>query len=95
MSSPCTSLRSLLRLRPVCQGAGEPGIFQVSEPGRKFEMFPTPTAYMEEEALNSSTYVEETVRRVTPRVSLRSVLRQQAVFEGGGSLKFFKVSGPI
>ena len=34
-------------------------------------------------------YMEETVRRVT----LHSVLRQQAVFEGGGRLKFFQVPG--
>ena len=34
------------------------------------------------------TYMEETIRRVTPRTSLRSVLLQQAVFEGGSS-KFF------
>ena len=34
--------------------------------------------------------MEETVRRVTPRTLLRSVLRQQAAFEGGRSFEFFK-----
>ena len=33
-------------------------------------------------------YMEETVRRVRPHTSARSVLRQQAVIEGGGELKF-------
>jgi len=45
--------------------------FQVPEPREKFEIFPSPKAYM-----------EETVRRVTSRTSLRSILRKQAVFEG-------------
>ena len=35
--------------------------------------------------------MKETVREVTPRTSLRSVLRQQAVFEGVENLKFFQV----
>jgi len=34
--------------------------------------------------------IEETVRRVTPRTSTRSVFRQQTAIEGGGSSKFFK-----
>ena len=34
----------------------------------------------------------ETVRRVTPRTLLSSVLRQRAVFEGGGSSEYFQVS---
>ena len=37
--------------------------------------------------------MEETVTRVTPRTSLRSVLCQQAVFEGGGRLELFSVPG--
>ena len=35
--------------------------------------------------------MEETVGRVTPCTTLRSVLRLKAVFEGGGSLEFFQV----
>jgi len=38
--------------------------------------------------------MEETVRRMKLRISLRSVLCQQAVFEGGGSLEFFQVPRP-
>ena len=45
--------------------------------------------------LGAKAYMEETVRRVTPRTSLRSVLRQQAVFEVEGSSEFFQVPGPI
>ena len=38
---------------------------------------------------------QETVRRVRSRISLRSVLRQQCVFEGeGGSSEFFQVPEP-
>ena len=50
------SLRSVLHLRPVFEGAGEPGIFSVPEPGAKLGIFVSPRAYM-----------EETVRRVTSR----------------------------
>ena len=35
-------------------------------------------------------YMEETVRRVTPRTSLGLVLRQQAVIEGVEAQNFFK-----
>ena len=45
--------------------------------------------------LSPRTYMEETVRRETPNTSLRSVLHQQAVFEGGESLEFFQVPGRI
>ena len=45
--------------------------------------------------LSSRAYMEETLGRVTPRTSLRSVLRQQPVFEGGGSFEFFQVPRPI
>jgi len=38
-------------------------------------------------------HMEETVRRVTPRPSLHSVLRQQAVFDGGEEARFFLSSG--
>ena len=40
-------------------------------------------------------YMEETVRRVKHPISLRSMLRQQAVIEGGGSSTFFKIPEPI
>ena len=80
MFSPRTSLRKVLCLRPVFEGAGEPGIFSVTESRGKLGIFLSPRAYM-----------EETVRAVTSRTSLRSVLRQQAVFEGGGSSEFFQV----
>ena len=39
MASPRTWLRSVLRLRPVFDGAGEPGIFAVPEPREKFGIF--------------------------------------------------------
>ena len=55
------------------EGAGEPGIFSVPE--GNLGIFPSPRAYM-----------EETVRRVTTRTSLR----QRAVF-GEGGLEFFKI----
>ena len=93
MSLPRTSLCSVLRLRPVFEGAGEPTIFSVSEPRggeteeprRKLGIFLCPGAYM-----------EETVRTVTPCTSLgSSVLRQQAVIEGRGSSKFFHVPESI
>jgi len=41
---------------------------------------------------SSRAYMEATVRRVTSRTSLGSVLRQQTAFEGGGSLEFFSKS---
>ena len=53
-------------------GVGEPEIFSAPEPRGKLGTFLSPKAY-----------VEEAVRRVTPRTSLRSVLHQQAVIEGG------------
>ena len=37
------------------------------------------------------TYMDQTVRRVTPRTSLH----QQAVIEGRGSSKFFQIPLPI
>ena len=43
--------------------------------------------------LSPKVYMEETVRTVTPRTSLRSVFCQQAV--SGGSSEFFQVPGPI
>ena len=61
--------------------------------GVKLRIFPSPTAYMGEELgifISPRAYTEETVRRVKPRTSLRSVLCQQPVFEGRGSLYFFK-----
>ena len=78
MFSPRTPFSSMLRLRPVFEGAGESGMFSVAEPRRKLGIFSSPR-----------TYMEETVRRMKPRTSLRSVLRQQAVFEGGESLEVF------
>ena len=60
MSSPRTTLRSVLRLRPMIEGAGKPQIFSVPEPRWKFEVSPSPTASM-----------EETVRRATPQTLLR------------------------
>ena len=39
-------------------------------------------------------YIEETVRGVTPRFA-RSMIRQQAVFEGGGCFEFFQVPEPL
>ena len=72
------------RLRPVFGGTREPTIFSGPALGGKLGIFPSPRAYM-----------EETVRRVTPRTSRRSALRQQAVFEGGRSLEFFQVLGSI
>ena len=38
--------------------------------------------------------MEETVKRVTPRISLRSVLHQQVVFERGEVSEFFQVPEP-
>ena len=49
MSSPRTLPRSVLRLRPVFEGAGEPGIFSVPEPRGKLGIFVSPRAYIEEE----------------------------------------------
>ena len=47
MSSLRISLRSVLRLRPVFEEAGEPGIFSVpDEPGEKLGVFLNPRAYM-------------------------------------------------
>ena len=37
-----------LRLRPMFEGAREPGIFSVSEPRGKLGIFPSPRAYMDE-----------------------------------------------
>ena len=54
MSSPRTSLR----LWPVFEKAGEPGIFSVPEPRRKLGIFPSP-----------KTRMVETVRTVTPRLA--------------------------
>ena len=48
MSSPRTSLYSVLRLRPVLEGAGELGISSVPESRGKLGIFPSPRAYMEE-----------------------------------------------
>ena len=42
MSSPSTSLRSVLRLRPVFDEAGEPGIFSLPEPRRRLFQVPEP-----------------------------------------------------
>ena len=39
MSSPRTSLRSVLRLRLVFEGAGEPGIFSVPESRGNFGIY--------------------------------------------------------
>ena len=47
MSSPRTSRCLVLSLRPVFQGVGEPGIFQVPEFRRKFGIFLSMKAYME------------------------------------------------
>ena len=69
---------SCLNLAPLFEEAEKPGIFSVLEPRGNWKAW---------------NYVEETVRRVTPRSSFRSVLRQQAVFKGGGSLEFFQVPG--
>ena len=41
-------LHLALRLRPVFEGAGEPGIFSVPEPRGKIGIFPSPGAYVEE-----------------------------------------------
>ena len=60
----------MLRLRPVFEGAGEPGISSVPGPRGKLGIFLSPGAYM-----------EEPVRGTTPKTSLRSVLFQQVVFE--------------
>ena len=69
----------MFRVAPaaVFKEAGEPGIFSVPEPRKKLGIFLSPRAY-----------TEEIISRVTSRTSLRSVLRQQAVFEGGGRLVF-------
>ena len=72
------------RLQPVFERSGEPGIFQIPEPRGKLGIFPSPRAYM-----------EEAVRRVKSRTSLHSVLRQQAVFEKGGSLEFSQVQESV
>ena len=47
MSSP--------RLRPVFEGAEEPGIFLVSEPRAKIGIFPSPTAYLEKDFSTSQS----------------------------------------
>ena len=52
------------------------------KPRRKLTIFSSPTAY-----------TEETVRTVTPRTSLHSVLRQQIVVEGGGETEIFASPG--
>jgi len=52
--------------------------FYVPKPRRKLGIFPNPRAYM-----------EEIVRRKILRTSLRSVLRQLAVFKGEERLDFF------
>ena len=92
--TPDTSLRSMLPQQAVLEGAGEPGIFSVTEsrgtigifsvpePTGKLRIFPSP-----------STCMEETVRRVTFLTSLPSVLRQQAVLEGAGETGIFSVPG--
>ena len=59
-------------------------LFHVPEFRRKFGIFPSPRAY-----------IEETVERVTPCTSLRSVLCQQVIFEEGGSFEFFQVPGSM
>ena len=50
MSSPRISHRSVLLLRPVFEGAGEPGIFSSAriQEEAKLGIFPSPRAYMEE-----------------------------------------------
>jgi len=47
MSSPRTSLRSVLCQRLVLEGAGGPGIFSIPEPMEELEIFQSPTAYIE------------------------------------------------
>ena len=69
-----SSTRVSLRLRPVFEGAKEPGIFSVPAPRGKLGIFSSPT-----------TYMEETVRTVRPRTSPHLILHQQDVFEGGRS----------
>jgi len=82
MSSP----RSVLPLRPVFEGAGEPRMFSVPTPRKKLGIFPSPRAFIEGENLDffqvpkprgkleifvsSRVYMEETVRTVTLRTSL-------------------------
>ena len=66
--------------RPVFEGAEEPGIFSIPEPRGKLGIFPSPRAYM-----------KETIREVTSRNSLHSVLRQRAVFKGKGNFELFQV----
>ena len=45
---PRISLRKVLRLRLVFEGAREPGIFSAPEPTGELRIFPSPKAYMEE-----------------------------------------------
>ena len=71
-------------LRPVFEGAAESRIFSVPEPRRKLGIIPNLRAYI----------MEVTVRRATSRNSLRSVLRQRAVFKGRGNFALFQVPDP-
>ena len=45
-----------IRLRPVFDGAEEPGIFSVPELGGKFGIFSSPRAYIEGEDCNFSKF---------------------------------------
>ena len=81
-------MRQVIKEFPNVMSSGRGGakysrIFDLSL-GPGLEIFPSLRVYM-----------KETVRRVTPRTTLRSVLRQQATLEGGGSLEFFQGPGPL
>ena len=86
---------------PTACMRGESGIFSSPrvyiEEGKCLATFPNTLAskaYCYKSIGRAWSLYEERVRRVTPCTSLCSMLRQQALFEGGGSSEFFQVPEP-
>ena len=68
--------------------------FQAPKSRRKLGISPSPRAYYREEDYSEffpvpEPIMQKTIRTVTPHTSLRSVLRQQTVLEGGGETDIF------
>ena len=82
ISSPHTSLRSVLRQQAVFEGGSSLEYFQVPEPRKKLWIFRSPRAD-----------TEETVRRMTPRFTW--CLSNRLYVKGEERSEFFKVPEPM